>query len=340
MNHSINFFRFIFTIVIAFWHFPALSKGYLNSGYIVVEFFFIISGYFLYETYRKKNPGTIEYTTNKLSKFWFKTVLITLIISLMDIDKMGAIASTDIIQYLINTTFLLERVIPFQEKLHNPNGPMWYLCVLIYGGTLIYAIIKTFPKYHKLWLLLLSFCCYCTVFKNNICFNNTWDYPLPLLRGLAGISLGCLVNILTTQNFITTKLLNLLSLLSLLLSTYLLFIPNVHGVIPVICYFFISLALSNKETTMYKFLNKPLFTKLSKNSFEIFIGHLFITQIVYKIIQATINTNISMGLNLYEICIGSVIYLISIFLFGYVYQKICNCIQTYISKILRSKHLF
>lgn len=334
MNHSINFFRFIFTIIIAFWHFPALSKNVLNSGYIVVEFFFIISGFFLYQTYRKKDLSIIEYAKNKLSKFWFKTVLITLIIFLLNIQKNELTSSTCIMQYLVNITFLLERVIPFQENLHNLNGPIWYLCVLIYGGTLIYATIKTFTKYHKLLLLLLTFCCYCIVFKNDISLNNAWNYPLPLLRGIASMSLGCLANIIITQNFITTRLLNLLSSLSLCLSTFLLFTPNIHGIIPVICYFFILLAISNKETSMYKLLNRPIFTKLSKTSFEIFIGHMLITQIVYKIIQMTINTNISSGLNIYETVMGSIIYLISIFIFGYIYQKICNYIQTYILKYL------
>ena len=293
----------------------------------MVEFFFIISGFFLYNTYNKKNIGIIEYTKSKVNKFWLKAVLITILLFITDVNKVDLNTFSNISQISTNILFLLEGVIPFNNNIYNPNQPIWYLCVLIYGGGIIYAIIKTFPKYHKLFLILLSFCGYCVIFNHSTCFNDNWDYPYPLLRGCAGISLGCMLNFLITKDLINIRLLNVISIFSFFLSFILLCMQYIHGIIPVICYFFLILAISNKDTIIYKFLNKPIFTKLSATSFEIFIGHLFVVKIAFIIIQITINKNPLLGLNIKERIIGSIIYLILIFIFGYFYKKGCDKIQ-------------
>ena len=144
MNHSISFFRIIFTIIIAFWHFRSLSNDWLNSGYIVVEFFFILSGYLLYQSSRKNN-GTIQYTKGRINKFWLKAIIITTILSIID-DSVQYNDINELLQFFVNIYFLLYQILPFDNDIIISNGVYWYLTTLIWGSALIYAIIKTFSR--------------------------------------------------------------------------------------------------------------------------------------------------------------------------------------------------
>lgn len=333
MNHSISFFRFIFTLVIAFWHFAMLSKEWLKSGYIVVEFFFILSGFLLYQSSRKP-IDTIEYTKNRLSKFWLKTVVITIIISLAN----GSIifdCLNNFLQYSAEVLLLLVDVVPFDKNIQLDNGPIWYLTVLIWGGAFIYAIIKTFTKKQKLILAVICFVCYTIVLNHSYDLNDVWAYPLPLLRGLAGISLGCILNYIVNEhsNIIGKTLIDITSILGFVISTILLFITDVHGILPVICYSFIIIACFKQDSAISKMLNLPIFSKLASTSFEVFIGHIFVTKIVFKIMQFCYGSNISQTIDTTEKVIGSILYIITLFIFGYIYQKACNRAQKELNRI-------
>lgn len=333
MNHSISFFRFIFTLVIAFWHFAMLSKEWLKSGYIVVEFFFILSGFLLYQSSRKP-IDTIEYTKNRLSKFWLKTVVITIIISLAN----GSITFdclNNFLQYSAEVLLLLVDVVPFDKNIQLDNGPIWYLTVLIWGGAFIYAIIKTFTKKQKLILAVICFVCYTIVLNHSYDLNDVWAYPLPLLRGLAGISLGCILNYIVNEhsNIIGKTLIDITGILGFVISTILLFITDVHGILPVICYSFIIIACFKQDSAISKMLNIPIFSKLASTSFEVFIGHIFVTKIVFKIMQFCYGANISQTIDTTEKVIGSILYIITLFIFGYIYQKACNRAQKELNRI-------
>lgn len=335
MNHSISFFRIIFTIIIAFWHFRSLSNDWLNSGYIVVEFFFILSGYLLYQSSRKNN-GTIQYTKGRINKFWLKAIIITTILSIID-DSVQYNDINELLQFFVNIYFLLYQILPFDNDIIISNGVYWYLTTLIWGSALIYAIIKTFSRKHKFILVNLCIVCYALVLMSGININeSSWGYPLPLLRALGSLSLGCLLNCIVNEhnNIISNKLLNIISILGIIISTILLFITGGHGILPVICYFFIIFACFNKESIIYKALNFPIFSKLANTSFEIFIGHLFVAKITFKIMQLSIDANFYQNINTYEKIIGSAIYIFSLFIFGYVYQKFCNYTQKRLNRLL------
>lgn len=48
-NHFLDALKLLFIVIISFWHTGWWSE-FLHSGYLPVEFFFIISGYFIYRT--------------------------------------------------------------------------------------------------------------------------------------------------------------------------------------------------------------------------------------------------------------------------------------------------
>lgn len=337
MNHSINFFRILFTLVIALFHYPSLSKGYLNSGWIVVEFFFILSGYYLYNTCVNKNLSTVQYMQKRIDKFWFKTILIGLLLNVIEYEKIIDSSFTDNIKHFAKELLLLNEVIPFNDSISTINISVWYVCVLIYASALIYAILKYLPQYHKPILIIICFCTYLYLFNSqepNIQFA---IYPYSLARGILSISIGCILNIFINNyhNAISLKLKNALSIISFIIIIYSLPYNNIFGFVPIVCFIFIIIACMDKRTLLYKILDRPIFSKLSPYCFEIFIIHWMVIKIPYHI-MAMLYGKTSNFAPLEKIT-GIFIYFTILFISAYIYSKVCNNVQNKIKQLINEK---
>ena len=73
-NASIDAMRFIFILFLCPVHCPAVSP--FPNGYIAVEFFFVLAGFFIYQSYKKHSDiGTIDFTLKKLKRFLWPLVI-------------------------------------------------------------------------------------------------------------------------------------------------------------------------------------------------------------------------------------------------------------------------
>lgn len=334
MNHPINFFRVVFTFIIAFLHFRTISRTYLYSGYIVVEFFFIISGYFLCHSFVKKQLDSATFFKKRFKQFWLKTIIIGILLSFLDYKTILNSSLNDIIQHFISILTILQSIFPFNDNI-NAVYPIWYLAVIIYGGVIFYAIIKNFPEQSKVILPLLALFCYAYLFIDGITIEQD-KFLSSFLRGIGGLSIGCILYHLINNSHITMRVsfINVLSFISVIISTFILFQKNIHGIIPIICYIFIIWGCFTKESFLYKLLNRNIFSKLSTISFEIFIGHMIVIKFVFFISAHLLNNNSLQHLTSCEILIISVIYIISLITFGWFYQKICNYLQKHLDRLL------
>ena len=332
MNHPINFFRVVFTFIIAFLHFRTISRTYLYSGYIVVEFFFIISGYFLYHSLIKKQLDSITFFKKRFKQFWLKTIIVGIILSLFDYKTILDSDLNDISQHFISILAILQSIIPFNDNI-NAVYPIWYLAVIIYGGGIIYAIIKNFPELSKVILPLLAFFCYAYLFIDSITIEQN-KFLSSFLRGVGSLSIGCILYHLKSHIKMRVNLINILSLISVIVSTYILFQKNIHSIIPIICYLFIIWACFTKESLLYKLLNRNIFSKLSTISFEIFIGHMIVIKFVFFVSRHLLNNHSLQHLTSSEIWIISIIYCISLTVFAWFYQKVCNYLQKHLDRLL------
>lgn len=82
-NSSIDFLRYIFMLNICIWHLNG-QVHILNHGYLAVEFFFILSGLFLFQD-QEKHPEmkTTQYIIKRYGRFYpkyFFAFLITAIV--------------------------------------------------------------------------------------------------------------------------------------------------------------------------------------------------------------------------------------------------------------------
>ena len=71
---NIEVLRFFLTMLVAGMHFWANvcgNAGLLEGGYLAVDAFFMISGYFLAVSYNKRSDSPWKYTLNKFKNmFW------------------------------------------------------------------------------------------------------------------------------------------------------------------------------------------------------------------------------------------------------------------------------
>ena len=85
-NTAIDAMRFIFILILCPFHCPAVNP--FPNGYIAVEFFFILAGFFIYLSYRKHNDiGTIDFTLKKAKRFFWPLIISLLLLVLIDRKK-------------------------------------------------------------------------------------------------------------------------------------------------------------------------------------------------------------------------------------------------------------
>ena len=186
---SIDFFRFVFMLQICLWHLNRCF-GLMHRGYIAVEFFFILSGFFLYKSsISKKSKGVLDYTLDKIQRYYppfFIMIIPTLLVTWNE----------DAFLRTLNDLFFISNTGVFSK---GANDTLWYLGVLVVGGGLIYAMLKHFKAIAISFVLpLLIILTYTYIFNinnGNLEFFGIYNcFYKPLWRGMAGMSLGVILS--------------------------------------------------------------------------------------------------------------------------------------------------
>lgn len=141
---TIEFLRYFFMIVLLSWH---GQFGYVAKGYLVVEFFFILSGYFLMDSFlRCPNRSALQFTIIKVRKTYVEYLIAAVICFLFyGVTKWivnGSYESETIYKFLSEALLLQESGV-FQGGF---NYPLWYYSVLIIGGYFLYYLISRFES--------------------------------------------------------------------------------------------------------------------------------------------------------------------------------------------------
>ena len=210
-NNMVEIWRFIAAIVIMLHHLYVLGepfkKVYLGYfGWIYVEFFFILTGYFTYKHFLQKQvekdaivKQSLKYTFNKFRPLWYYII--------------PAIT----VQYFVSApirdgakNFILNFVdYPFEALLlgetlhsHQKLAPIWFLSAMLITLTII-AIISQIKNYYFVVLMtgLYSFVVLMTGLYSFLYLgrvdNGNRVWPNDLLRALAGMCLGVFICALT-----------------------------------------------------------------------------------------------------------------------------------------------
>lgn len=201
-QNSIILWRIIFTYLIAFYHFDnsyVLTSylGIRNAWYIAVEFFFIVSGYLLYNNLDglavtcKKGISYFAKRYRKIYPFYLGSFLLCFVLYVY-------VTGERVIDILVTHVFELfcMQGIGLNVGWVYLNDTAWYISVMLIAGFIIYhCLVKwkdTFIHFAAPIIVMISYsyiyryrCSLDAVLETEGLFLNQ-----ALMRGLAGMCLG------------------------------------------------------------------------------------------------------------------------------------------------------
>lgn len=285
-NHAINFLKLFFLAVIVLHHSGIALPVTIYRGYIGVEFFFIVSGYFLYKTYIKKASMTLPvYAQKRFSKlyphylFSFAAMAIFYNITHTEYDKSFLAVSSEILM-LQNTGIFTNGGI---------NYPCWYLSVLMFASLLVYGFFRISNKPVR---IIFSIVCisatYSYIFATRLrleTFSTVSIFYLPFWRGVAGILLGalaCEIQKALSDSFFErgvwlTRIIECASFIGI---ASIFFIDYPADLIVTFLTFVLIIAVSSPYSVINKLSDNIVFKWLIKYEYAIFLNHALVLKAV------------------------------------------------------------
>ena len=206
-NGLIGLWKFIFCLAIVIYHSgPFYVKGappLFRGGYIAVEFFFLVSGFYFAKSvlkgrYQKSKIGkeTIQFIWKRLKKL-LPYLIIIYILSIILYYFWFKPPLT--ISELVNSVWslLMLKVIGFRAP--YINGATWYITVLFLSMLILYPLLK---KHKENFILIASplivLLCLGHLYHNDIGLNHSyliWKkfFYTGFIRGFAEINIGFII---------------------------------------------------------------------------------------------------------------------------------------------------
>lgn len=202
-NNRIQFWRIIMTYIIAFYH---LNKAYeiYTSGYIAVEFFFIVSGFLLMDKMDrttqiglKNKISPLKYTAGKFERY-FPHSAVAFFTAFLAVGVFKGYGFKEWIRGLI--THLPELFLVNMVGLPSGGGVSynditWYLSALLILSYFIWLMIRWNKEIYSTFIAPMSvLVIYPLIYRNygTLCVHEDiiGIFSTALLRGFADINLG------------------------------------------------------------------------------------------------------------------------------------------------------
>ena len=251
MNESqklpgVEFFRFYFILWICLFHiWTPFDTPHANFA---VEFFFILSGYFLYRSFSRKKADIVPYIASRWKRLYpvFLVALIpAVIINIVIAHSENCLNITTIL-----TDFIAQASLLFETGLfHSPTlvvnatTPLWYVGVLFIASIILYASLHFNKDFSlKLAFPLFSIGFLTFIFTKGLHLTDQFGletieglpFLLPALgRGLAEMCIGILIAAILEKGCLHSEksllALNILSVVAvILLTVYAFFIDEFY----------------------------------------------------------------------------------------------------------------
>lgn len=303
---NIDFLRFLFAIFIVVFHMsriaceqvnylPKLNDILINSHYLncCVEFFFIISGFFLILTFRSKQTF-YEYMIQKfirLTPVILFTVLCFAVLSFFNISEFDIMDNIYALVFL-NGLGIFNRVdSPFFE--YGNVHVTWFVSVFVWISVLYWYLfgLLSLKAFNIVVGCMVVVCLHIYSYKLNVLIPET------IIRGIFAIGLGCLLGCFyknyinkLKQKQISIKKIFLLGLPELILFTYFIvainvkkfFLPSATDYIFIFIFIFALFIL--KLGFFSRLLENDLSVLLGRYSYSIFITHCILLDLFKKYI--------------------------------------------------------
>lgn len=193
--HSIDWLKGLMILIIVIYH----SYFFPNfRGYLAVDVFFYISGYFLMSGFLRRPSTAVHYTWSRIKQM-AAPYFISLILLCAILER--GFSSINSQEALIDLCGKLFSAIPFGDEFagivtRTPFAP-WFLSVLIIASFILYAMLEYNDRLATLILFpAIVLFGYNAIFNHTDCLNNferIGMLGLPLVRGLSGMAAGALI---------------------------------------------------------------------------------------------------------------------------------------------------
>lgn len=217
-NPEVDILRLIFAIAVFLHHFNGIPNftSFLPRGFLAVEFFFMISGYFMaHKLQSKDSPEVDTFIFKKIAPIYPVVLVSTLIAFVL---RLIPIAGLSLKGWLVSipTSFFEVSMLWMQGLFvgRTYNTPSWYISAMIIAMAVIYPLFKRYWNYFSgIGSLVLSLVCYSIIFNNSpkiSSFRVFWFITtLGVIRAIAGLSLGVFLyncSLRVTRSFSITSI--------------------------------------------------------------------------------------------------------------------------------------
>lgn len=344
-NYVIEFWRFIFCILVVTLHshrFMPIEKISPFAGwYIAVEFFFILSGYFMMkkiENTPKDNifgneaKFTLTYTIKKIKKLFPYVIISVLTFYLIRLVEKGQVIAFKNSIYEL----LLLTMAGFNKYLCVT--PIWYIGSLSFGiMILMYIALKNKDFFKHIFIYLVPIFLY-GAFARTYGELDIWSktinnfFLVGNLRAIAGLSTGCLCyvfsNKLSKIDFtplakIILTFLELFGFLGVIIGSFI--IPHSYNDFLFVLLLFLSISISMSKSSYTDKINnkeRPILKFLGTVSMPIYITHWIPRSVVPRLLK---------NCTYFEI---NLFYIIGSFIFGCIFYFIVEFAKKHKGKIL------
>lgn len=206
---NVDFLRFVFAVCIFVFHYyrpyrlaglGGEFKALINitsSGYVAVQYFFIIAGFFLVYTLNK-NLSVIDFIKKKIIRLW--PLIAFLFVFFIFADLVGYVKHFDLYNNILSLLFLGNSGVTLKMV---DFGWSWFVSVLFFVSIFYFYIFKYFKKTsYNFWISLLVLLGYTFIIHTSkggvglsVNFKDTINITnMGLVLGISGMGLGYLIH--------------------------------------------------------------------------------------------------------------------------------------------------
>jgi len=267
---------------ISYWNAGFYDYGIIRNGYLMVELFFVLSGYVIYYSYSAKiinGKQLLRFQFLRFGRLYpvhllFLTVFLVFVLAKYVANAFGIynphtqrFSMGDILTALIQNIFLIQAIGPTGHALMF-NAPSWSISVEFYTY-LLFGLVVLFFKNVKDFIFFALF----VVSILLLIKQNTFGFDA-LLDCYAGFFLGCLTaKLKENTNINVPSIFSIISFLGLLV--FLSLKPKLE--FDYLTYFFtaalIFTLVSSKEGILKNILNLKALTWLGTISYSMYMCH-------------------------------------------------------------------
>lgn len=301
-NGIVSLWKFIFAIVIVFFHtnvlYPDFANPIFRYGYVAVEFFFLITGYYFAKNIFNKEKYNAEkigeetkiFIFKKIKSFWIP-IVIAYILNIILLIIYGQITTDQLVNSIWNV-LLLKNV---GLGNYRVMGQLWYLTSMLVSFQILYPLLKKYKEnfiYLASPLIIVLGLGYMNFYCGNLnIVQNHWSgiVSTSLIRGFVEINIGMVIYFIsrsllkvkyTTFFKVSLTIIGEYLLIMVLLVTTFIDKAGRYDYVMLLMMSIATLIICSEKTFEYRILSNKFTFYLEKISLLIYINHLLFISLV------------------------------------------------------------